>query len=64
MSYFTILILAMALPSLRIFPPLNRAWLVAMGILSIVLFKKSTIFYFQFLMGRRSSQKLGDIPQH
>ncbi|ELU37858.1 LAGLIDADG DNA endonuclease family domain-containing protein [Rhizoctonia solani AG-1 IA] len=28
--------LAIELPSLRISPPLNRAWLVAMGILSIV----------------------------
>ena len=32
------IILANALPSLRIFSPLNRAWLVAMGILAIVLF--------------------------
>jgi hypothetical protein len=30
--------LAIELPSLRISPPLNRAWLVAMGILSIVFF--------------------------
>ena len=37
MSYFISLILAIVLPSLRISPPLNRAWLVAMGILSIVL---------------------------
>jgi hypothetical protein len=36
-SFFSFFILAIALPSLRIFS-LNRAWLVAMGILSIVLF--------------------------
>jgi hypothetical protein len=36
-SFFFLLFLANELPSLRISPPLNRAWLVAMGILSIVL---------------------------
>jgi len=36
-SFFSVIFLAIALPSLRISPPLNRTWLVAMGILSIVL---------------------------
>ena len=45
MSYFSSLILAIVLPSLRIFPPLNRAWLVAMGILSIVLLHTATLTF-------------------
>ena len=45
MSFLISVILAIVLPSLRIFPPLNRAWLVAMGILSIVLLHTATLSF-------------------
>nr|QVG61555.1 hypothetical protein [Rhizoctonia sp.] len=45
-SLFISIILAIALPSLRIFPPLNRAWLVAMGILAIALLHTAVITFY------------------